>query len=158
MATPKTEQLDALRLLAQDHAKVKELLTQLAETTTRATKGRTELLEKIGEELRVHAAIEEEIFYPALDRAAKNNEQRELMAEARQEHQAVEELVLPELENSDVDSVEFGGRAKVLKELVEHHAEEEEEEMFAHARELLDQETLSELGARMQARKDELLA
>lgn len=154
----KTQQLDALQMLKQDHATVKELLTQLAESTKRATKGRSELLEKVAMELRAHAAIEEEIFYPALDKAAKNDTQRTMLAEAREEHRVVETLVLPDLESTEVDTIDFGARAKVLKELVEHHAEEEEEEMFAEARELLGKERLLELGLEMQERKERLLA
>ncbi len=148
---------DALSLLAADHKEVKADLEELAETTTRATKKRATLLEKIGHELRAHAKIEEEIFYPAIKKAAENNEQKRLLAEAFEEHRAVEKLVLPDLEKSDPGSVEFGGRAKVLMELVTHHAEEEEEELFKTAKKLLSREELVELGARMQERKEALL-
>lgn len=155
----KTKQsLNAIDLLTRDHEVVRDLLSDLSETTDRATKRRQDLLEKIGRELRVHAKIEEEIFYPALRDAARNKEQQKLVHEALEEHRAVEELVLPDLEKTKVDTVQFGGRAKVLKDLVEHHAEEEEQEMFEQARELLSEEELQELGARMQARKDELMA
>ena len=148
---------DALSLLTADHKEVKADLEELAETTTRATKKRATLLEKIGHELRAHAKIEEEIFYPAIKKAAENNEQKRLLAEAFEEHRAVEKLVLPDLEKSDPGSVEFGGRAKVLMELVTHHAEEEEEELFKTAKKLLSREELVELGARMQERKEALL-
>ena len=74
-----------------------------------------------------------------------------------EEHRAAGELVLPDLEKTKVTSDQFGGRAKVLKELVEHHADEEEKEMFPRARKLLDKAALTELGQQMQARKQELL-
>ena len=77
--------------------------------------------------------------------------------EALEEHRAAGELVLPDLEKTNVTSDQFGGRAKVLKELVEHHADEEEKEMFPRARKLLDAATLADLGQQMQARKQELL-
>lgn len=56
---------NAIELLKDDHRKVKKMLTQLAETTTRATKSRLKLIEKIEQELIIHTTIEEEIFYPA---------------------------------------------------------------------------------------------
>ena len=77
--------------------------------------------------------------------------------EALEEHRAAGDLVLPDLLKTAITSDQFGGRAKVLKELIEHHADEEEKEMFPRARKLLDTATLAELGQRMQARKQELL-
>jgi hypothetical protein len=78
--------------------------------------------------------------------------------EALEEHRAAGELVLPDLENTAPDSEKFSGRAKVLKELVEHHADEEEKEMFPRARKLLGAAELNSLGAQMEARKRELMA
>jgi hemerythrin-like domain-containing protein len=150
--------MNAIQLLKEDHTKVRKLLSELADTTPRGVKTRTELLEKIATELRVHTKIEEEIFYPALKAAAKNREDEAMYFEALEEHRAAGELVLPDLEKTDVASDKFSGRAKVLKELVEHHAGEEEKEMFPRARELLSAEELKELGARMEQRKMELLA
>lgn len=76
--------------------------------------------------------------------------------EAKEEHRAVEALVLPDLMKTKPDSETFSGRAKVLKELVEHHADEEEEEMFPEAQKALSQDQLVELGERMAQRKKEL--
>ena len=151
------DKIDALSLLRQDHQAVKELLEKLADTTSRAVKTRKELLEKIARELRAHAEIEEQIFYPALKEAATKAEQREQVHEALEEHRAAIELVLPDLEKTAPDSERFGGRAKVLKELVTHHADEEEKEMFASARKLLSKDELRELGERMKERKAELV-
>jgi hemerythrin-like domain-containing protein len=150
--------MNAIQLLKDDHKKVRKLLGELADTTPRGVKTRAELLEKIALELRVHTRIEEEIFYPALKAAAQNHDDQKMYFEALEEHRAAGELVLPDLEKTDVASDKFSGRAKVLKELVEHHADEEEKEMFPRARELLDADQLKELGARMEARKQELLA
>ena len=150
--------MNAIELLKKDHEKVKALLGELAETTNRAGKTRPELLEKIALELKVHTAIEEEIFYPAFREAGEKHEDEKMFFEAMEEHRAAGDLVLPDLQATDVDTDQFGGRAKVLKELVEHHADEEEKEMFPRARELLGLEALKELGERMQARKDELMA
>ncbi|TCZ79063.1 hemerythrin domain-containing protein [Lysobacter sp. N42] len=150
--------MNAIELLKADHEKVRGLFEQLTDTTSRAVKTRTELLEKIRLELDVHTTIEEEIFYPAFREAAENSEDKEMIFEALEEHRAAGELVMPDLLETEVASDQFGGRAKVLMDLVEHHAEEEEKEMFKRARELLDREQLVELGERMAARKEELMA
>lgn len=149
---------DAIQLLKDDHAKVKELLSKLAETGERATKARQDLLNTIQAELEAHTAIEEEIFYPAFKKAGAEKEDDKLFYEAKEEHRAVEKLVLPDLIETDAGTVVFAGRAKVLKDLIEHHAEEEEKEMFPRAKKLLSKEQLMDLGSRMAERKEELLA
>ncbi len=149
--------MDAISLLKDDHQKVRKLLKELDDTTNRAEKTRPELLATIAMELRVHSAIEEEIFYPAFKAAGDKADDGKMYFEALEEHRAAGELVLPDLLDTDVTSDQFGGRAKVLKELIEHHAGEEEKDMFPRARELLGKDVLIELGARMQARKDELM-
>ena len=150
--------MNAIELLKKDHEKVRGLLGELAETTNRASTGRAELLGKIALELKVHTKIEEEIFYPAFREAGEKSDDEKMFFEAMEEHRAAGDLVLPDLLATEVETDQFGGRAKVLKELVEHHADEEEKEMFPRARELLGLDALRELGERMQARKEELMA
>ncbi len=150
--------MDAISLLKDDHQKVRKLLKELDDTTNRAEKTRPELLAQIAMEIRVHSAIEEEIFYPAFKAAGDKADDGKMYFEALEEHRAAGELVLPDLLETDVTSDQFGGRAKVLKELIEHHAGEEEKEMFPRARELLSKEQLVELGDQMLQRKTELLA
>lgn len=148
--------MDAIALLKQDHKAVKALLTELADTTNRAQKTRTELLRKIATEIKAHTTIEEEIFYPAFKAAGEKADDGKMFFEALEEHRAAGDLVLPDLLKTDVQSDQFGGRAKVLKELIEHHADEEEKEMFPRARELMDKAQLEQLGERMAKRKAEL--
>lgn len=148
--------MDAISLLKNDHKEVKALLEELAGTTTRATKRRVTLLEEIQRQLHAHTTIEEEIFYPAY-RDAGDKEQAKMYYEALEEHRAAEELVLPDLLKTEPDSEQFSGRAKVLKELIEHHVKEEEGDLFKQAKELLDKATLQTLGDRMAERKEELL-
>ncbi|NID03572.1 hemerythrin domain-containing protein [Luteibacter jiangsuensis] len=149
--------MDAIKLLKTDHKLVKQLLSELAETSERATKKRAALLHEIQVNLKAHTTIEEEIFYPAFKKAGRKDEAK-MYFEALEEHRAAEDLVLPDLLGTDPSSVEFSGRAKVLKELIEHHADEEEKEMFKDAKELLSKEELAELGARMEERKAEVIA
>jgi hemerythrin superfamily protein len=156
MPITKTRATDAIELLTTDHENVRRLLAQLEETTARAAKKRTELVQKIAQEVRVHARIEEEIFYPAYRAAAKIKEDLKLFFEATEEHGLVD-VVLPELEDAEPTTDVFSAKGKVLKDLIEHHAEEEEEQMFPRARKLLGKDRLVELGAELEARKAELM-
>lgn len=142
----------ATEMLKADHAVLRSLLEKLTRTTERADATRTELLSRIAAQLSLHTTLEEEIFYPAL-RKSGDEEAGKLYFEALEEHRAVEELVLPDLERTPPASEQFSGRAKVLEELIEHHADEEEQEMFPLAKELLGTEVLRELGERMAERR-----
>ena len=138
--------MNAIQLLKDDHKKVRGLLAELEASTTRGLKKRAQLLETIGREIRVHSKIEEEIFYPAFKAAGEKNDDDKMYFEALEEHRAAGDLVLPDLEATDPSSERFSGRAKVLKELIEHHADEEEKEMFPRARKLLSTAELNRLG------------
>lgn len=148
--------MDAITFLTNDHKVVRGMLEELAATTTRAVKKRTELLRKIATELEAHTQIEEEIFYPAFKQAGEKSDDDKMFFEAMEEHRAAGDLVLPDLLQTEVGSDQFSGRAKVLKELVDHHAKEEEKEMFPRARKLMSKAQLQDLGERMAARKAEL--
>lgn len=145
--------MNAIELLKQDHENMRALLDELASTTTRGVKKRKELVQKIEANLRVHNAIEEEIFYPAFKKAGDGKDDAKMYFEALEEHRAAGDLVLPDLLRTEVDSEKFSGRAKVLKELFEHHADEEEKEMFKRAKALLGKKALDELGEQMAQRK-----
>jgi hemerythrin-like domain-containing protein len=149
--------MDAIALLKQDHKVVKALLEELTQTTSRAVKKRAQLLKEIEVNLKAHTTIEEEIFYPAFRQAGKKEEEK-MYYEALEEHRAAEDLVLPDLLKTDPATEQFSGRAKVLKELIEHHVKEEEGEMFKDAKKLLDAAQLKQLGAQMETRKTQLLA
>ncbi len=142
--------MDALRLLKEDHDKVKRLLTELESTTERGVKTRQELFEKIRSELTVHEVIEEEIFYPALKEHPKA---RQIVLEAYEEHNVVD-TIMGELDGLPVDDETWGAKAKVMQENVEHHIEEEETQMFAQARQVFEREELESLGERMAQRKE----
>lgn len=149
--------MNAIELLKHDHEVVKKLLTELSDTTERAVKKRTELLRRIELELTQHTAIEEEIFYPALKQAGEKQD-AQMYYEAKEEHRTVDSLVLPDLKKTRPDTIEFAGRIKVLKELLEHHIQEEEEEMFPRAEKLLDHPTLDRLASAMQQMKKDIKA
>ncbi|AVH39034.1 hemerythrin domain-containing protein [Pseudomonas monteilii] len=144
--------MNAIDLLIQDHKLVKKLLEELSTTTERAVKKRAELLRRIEQELQIHTALEEEILYPAIKQAG-GKEEAKMYYEAKEEHRTVDALVLPDLLHTETGTVEFSGRVKVMKELLEHHIEEEEGELFPTAKKLLGKDTLEELGQAMEMQK-----
>jgi hemerythrin superfamily protein len=151
-ATPKTPPAakDAIALLKADHETVSGLFADYEKTRSVAKK--KALVAEICTELSVHAQIEEEIFYPKVKAALKDTE---LVAEAMVEHAGVKGLIA-ELEGREPDGEMYDAKVKVLSEYVKHHVKEEQNEMFPKAKATsLD---LLELGARMTARKAELLA
>ena len=148
---------NAITMLKADHATVKRLLRELDDTTERAVKERERLVSEIEQEIKIHSQLEEEVFYPAFKVATEKTEAEEMFYEAAEEHHVVD-MVLPALKAANPKSHEFGAKAKVLKDLIEHHIKEEETQMFAMARQLFDEDQLRELGDLMQARKDSLFA
>ncbi|HMJ11158.1 MAG TPA: hemerythrin domain-containing protein [Polyangiaceae bacterium] len=147
---------DAIALLKQDHKEVKDMLEQLSETSERAGKKRQELASKIARALQAHMEIEEQIFYPAFKAAAAKKEDQKLYYEAVEEHHAAD-VVCQDVLRADVTSLNFGGKAKVLKELIEHHIEEEEKTMFPHARKVMSKEILQALGIEMADMKESVM-
>lgn len=143
--------MDAFELLKRDHKKVSEIFEKLEPTTERGVKTREELFTRLKNELDVHARIEEQIFYPTLKEA---QETHDITLEAYEEHAIVKQL-LAELEAMPKDNEEWGAKLKVLQENVEHHVEEEEGEMFKGARKVLSKEQIEQLGARMEAAKNQ---
>ena len=146
--------MDAVTLLKDDHDTLKKILNDLDSTTERGVKTREELFTRVRRELEVHEAIEEEIFYPALKEHPKA---KELVLEAYEEHNVVD-MVMAEIEDTPYDDERWGAKLTVMKENIEHHIEEEEGEMFPQARQIFERSELQELGERMKARKDELMA
>ncbi len=146
--------MNAIELLKNDHDKVESIFEKLEPTTERAVKTREELFTQLKQELDIHAHIEEKIFYPAIKDAAAT---RAITLEGYEEHHVVK-ILLGELAAMPVDTEQWTAKLKVLKENVEHHVEEEEDEMFKSARKVLSKEEIEELGARMEAEKKKQLA
>lgn len=138
--------MDAFNLLKADHRKVEELFAQLESARGQA---KLRVFEQIKTELDLHTHIEETIFYPALE---EPKETHDLTLEAYEEHDVVKKL-LKELSRAKTATEEWEAKAKVLQENVEHHVEEEENELFKKADSALSDEELEELGQEMEAEK-----
>ncbi len=141
---------DAIALLRADHKRVSDLYEQY-ESTRSAAKKKT-IVASICLELSVHAQVEEEIFYPAVKAALKD---KELVPEAQVEHASLKELIA-QVKDKEPDGEMFDAKIKVMSEYTKHHVKEEQNEMFPKAKNTrLD---MKELGARIAARKEELMA
>jgi iron-sulfur cluster repair protein YtfE (RIC family) len=146
--------MDAITLLKKDHDQVKTMLGELDDTTERAVKTREQTFTKLKADLEVHEAIEEEIFYPALKEHPKT---KAIALEGYEEHHVVD-TVMGEMLDLDVSDETWTAKFSVMKENLEHHIEEEEDQMFKQARQVFDDGELDDLGIRMEARKKELQA
>lgn len=142
--------MDAIELLTADHDRVRELFAEFrsAAEADDETKMRS-VQEKIFDELETHTRIEEEIFYPAV--REEDEELEDDVAEGLQEHHVVDVLMREVRELKDMDV--FKAKMTVLIENVEHHADEEEEEMFPEVRQRMSDSELEELGKQLEAAK-----
>ena len=139
----------AIQLLKQDHREVEALGKQFERAKDDTAKA--EIARRICQALTVHAQIEEEIFYP---RAREQDVEDDMLAEAYVEHQSAKDLIA-QIQGMSPGDRYFEAKVKVLIEYVQHHVEEEENEMFPAAKKKrLD---LDAIGEEMQARKQELM-
>jgi hemerythrin superfamily protein len=146
--------MDAIDLLTADHNRVRGLFTRFrAAHDEERTEEMIELAAKIFQELEVHTTIEEEIFYP--DVHDQDGEVAEIVDEGIQEHHVVK-VLMEELPQVEAGSDEWVAKMMVLIENVEHHAEEEEKEMFPPVRSERDGAALEQLAAQMEERKASL--
>jgi hemerythrin superfamily protein len=142
--------MDAITLLKADHKTVSGLFKRFDKLGDSAHKTKKEIVEKIIEELSIHAAIEEQLFYPAARECVPDTEDHIL--ESLEEHHIVK-WVLSELEGMDPGDERYDAKVTVLKENVEHHVEEEEQDWFPKVREGMGRKALQDLGAAMEKAK-----
>ncbi len=143
--------MDIFDLLTSDHEKVKKILEQMEQTSARAGKRREALLDHLNENLLPHLYAEEQFFYQIL---LDETPDKDIVYQALEEHR-VAKAVLLDLEAVPSDDPRWLARCKVLKELVEHHIEEEEGTVFDLARDLMDQDGAIEVAKRFKELKKE---
>jgi hemerythrin superfamily protein len=146
---PKVEKMSAIELLEHDHREVEEYFEEFEDLEDESAKG--ELAQKICMALTVHTQIEEEIFYPAARKAIDDDD---LLDESIVEHAGAKNLIA-EIEDMAPGEDLFDAKVKVLGEMIRHHVEEEEEELFPEV-ESSDMDT-DAVGAQMAKRKAELM-
>src|SRR6266542_2930787 len=143
--------MDAITLLKDDHRTVKELFRKFEKAGERAHKTKRTLVDKITEELSVHSAIEEQVFYPAVREAVETAE--DVVLESLEEHHIVK-WTLSELEKMDPEDERFDAKVTVLIESVRHHVKEEEQDLFPKVRKAVARTELRELGEEMARLKE----
>jgi len=141
---------DAIQLLRADHRKVQDLFDQFEKS--RGDDRKAKLAQEICTELKVHAQIEEEIFYPAAREALK---EQDLIDEATVEHASAKELIA-QIEQAQAGDELFDAKVTVLGEYIKHHVKEEHSELFPKLKKTkLD---LKALGEQLAERKEALMA
>jgi hemerythrin superfamily protein len=156
MSTSKTRKRtngnDAIQLLREDHRTLEKLFTEFEKTDDEDPATCRDIVERTCTKLKIHAAVEEELFYPAL-REAFGEDDASLIDEAEVEHDTAK-MLIARLESLEAEDPHYAATFTVLAEYTRHHVKEEENEIFPKAKKAkLD---LEDLGARMRARTDEL--
>ena len=141
--------MDAITLLKNDHKTAEGLFKKFEKAGPNATKTKRDLVDKIVEELSIHAAIEEQLFYPAV-RGVEGVE--DMVLESLEEHHVVK-WTLSELDGMSPEAERFTAKVTVLIESVRHHIEEEENDLFPAVRKAIGRKELAELGEAMQKAK-----
>jgi hemerythrin superfamily protein len=142
--------MDAITLLKQDHKTVEGLFKKFEKTGPNAHKTQRDLADRIIKELSVHAAIEEQVFYPAIREAVPDTEDHVL--ESLEEHHIVK-WVASELDSMNPDHERFRAKMTVLIENVRHHVEEEEGELFPEVRQAMGRKALGQIGEQLEEAK-----
>jgi hemerythrin-like domain-containing protein len=138
--------MKATDLLERQHREVKALFKRLEKNEGART--RSQLLDEIAKNLAAHMVIEQEIFYPACARVL---EDKSIVAEAFEEH-GIASMQLKRVLAVRGRDTTFEAKAKVLRDLVEHHIDEEEKELFKKIRREMDERQLEMLGTQMSRR------
>lgn len=143
--------MDATQLLKQQHDEVKELFAAFENASDPEEKDN--LVAEIADNLAAHAAIEEQLFYPAV----YVDETKDELREAVEEHLSAKRIIA-DLLQLDVSDDSFDAKVKVLKEQIEHHVKEEEQDLFPKARKVLQRQQLEGLGEQMSDLFERLIA
>ncbi len=137
--------MNAITMLKQDHRTVEELFKRFESLGPRARKGKRDVVDRIVNELAVHAAIEEMVMYPAIRAEFEKGDVDDLVLESLEEHHVVK-WTLSELDGMDPAAERFDAKVKVLMESVRHHVKEEERELFPTVSKTFGRTRLEELG------------
>lgn len=141
----------ATKLLKEEHDEVRRLFKEYEGSGEGAHATRKKLITEACRKLDVHAQLEERVFYPACQEL-EDEKARKMVGESLEEHLIVKRLI-KELDGLTGSNEKFESKAVVLKESVEHHADEEESDLFPAAEKEFDDERLRDLGREMKALK-----
>ncbi len=138
--------MDVLTLLKADHNALAAKFARYEKLGERALKSKATIVAEVVSALSAHAAIEEELFYPAV--RARMADQEDQVLEALEEHHVVK-FILAELDDMSADEERFNAKFTVLMESIRHHVKEEERELFPKVRQAFTRKELADLGGAM---------
>jgi iron-sulfur cluster repair protein YtfE (RIC family) len=139
-------------MLQQDHDKVKQALSRILETTEGAEKTRAQLFEQVKKDLEIHTRFEEEVFYPTFREDKADAEAKAEVKDALNEHDEAKKM-LATIASLDPTSPDFAQHIESLKNALEHHISDEEDEMFPQARQTVSDDEAVAMADRYQAMK-----
>jgi hemerythrin superfamily protein len=142
--------MDAITLLKADHKTVEALFKKFEKAGESAKAAKRDIVDQIIQDLSVHAAIEEQVFYPTVRKEVDGVEDEVL--ESLEEHH-VAKWVLSELDGMDPSEERYDAKVTVLIESVRHHVGEEESELFPAVRAALGRKRLTEIGDLLETAK-----
>jgi hemerythrin superfamily protein len=143
--------MNAVKMLKQQHQEVAKMFKEFE--NAQAAGARRTIFERIADALAVHAAIEERHFYPAV----KEQQTEEILLESVEEHLEIKRIIA-DLLAMEADDESFAAKVKVLQENVDHHVEEEQDDLFPKVEKLFDKETLEAIGEDMEDTQAELIS
>ena len=143
--------MDVYQILMQDHRTVEQMFIEIEQTDDREVERREQLFGKLRVALEAHTVVEENLFYPEID---KYPAIKEMVAEAFDEH-ADFEHTLQQISELPTDKPDWLGMIKELEEVVQEHVHKEEDKMFPAARKELDESRAEELGRQILEMKQE---
>ena len=143
--------MNAVKMLKQQHREVAKMFKEFEEAKSAGP--RRKIFEKIADALAVHATIEERHFYPAV----KEEQTEDILLESVEEH-LESKRVIADLLAMEADDENFDAKVKVLQENVDHHVEEEQDELVPKVEKLIDAETLEAIGETMEETQAELIS
>lgn len=144
--------MDAIELLTRQHKEVDDLFEKFEKAIEKGDASAMELFTRIADNLAAHATIEEKILYPNVYVGPTADK----LQEAVEEHLSAKR-VIADLLDMDTSHPQFKAKMKVLHELIEHHVEEEEEDLFKSVKKLLTKEELALLGEQLETMFSELI-
>lgn len=147
--------MDPIQLLKQQHEEIKALLSRVEEMSGEPADACTRVAHQAIDKLAIHAELEEAYLYPTVKQAVQEDENREMVLEAYEEHH-VAKVLIAEIKQSSAENENFLAKCIVLREIIEHHIEDEEAALFPLAQTCLGDARLDRLGEQIENRLNQI--
>ncbi len=146
--------MNIYQLLKKDHSKVKSLLKEIKGKSKGEKRPTEDIFSEIEDELTMHIEGEEKVFYSALE---QDEDAREMVLKSYEEHNLAK-TILKDMGSLSKDDERWSAKLSVLREIVEHHIKEEEDEVFKHARKCFNKNQVQDMTNRFEEEKKKVPA